>query len=321
MFRTHKHWLLVPALAALLALAVSASGRAADIDMSGVWKGTYAVDNGEAKATITITKSGGKYSGTIALIDEKINVSIRNGDMDDEYFAVWGVIPTRTPDGQMIQAHFTFGGFVDPAGGVWEGNWTVSDKDGNVGGGNLFTFQRDKAATPGGGSGAPPVPQPAIDGGKPGAVSMAGHWQGTYTQTNKQAGTLSIDLRQAGGSYRGDGRAVDNDGTVIPPITLASGKMSGKRFTTDGTMTLIADDGQEFPATVSLSGDAAGDAWRGNILVKAKIDGEETTVISGMFRLERSSGGGKSSPEIKSGPSGISGGGMSGKGKTAKGGN
>ncbi len=85
--------------------------------------------------------------------------------------------------------------------------------------------------------------------------------------------------------------------------------MAGKRFTTNGTMTVIADDGEKFPATVSLSGDATGDAWRGNILVKAEIEGEEMTVISGRFQLERS-GGASSSIGIP----GKSGGGMSGMG-------
>lgn len=348
MVRMLSRLLVIPALFALLSLAAPASGQGAEIDMTGVWKGTYSVANGEANATVTIKNNGGKYSGTIALTDENINISIRNGGMDDEYFAVSGVFPSKTPDGKTVQAHFTFGGFVEPDGGMWEGNWTIGDKDGNVVAGNLFSFTRE------GGSGKPettggdiaisnppqkpntgglvgtkpntPKPEPAKPVGgsdaKPAtggtttsAASMAGRWEGTYTQTNKQAGTLSIELQERGGSYKGSGQAVDNDGTEIPPITFASGKMTGKRFALDGTMTLVTEYGEEFPGTVSLSGDATGDAWRGNILVKTEIEGEDTTVISGMFKLERK--GGASSPPSKqgSGSPGISGGGMSGRGK------
>lgn len=353
MLRTISCFFRISAWAALLGCAIAGvPGRAAEPDMTGVWEGKYAaIDSAElvAQARITIKRSGNACSGTISLIDEKITVPIRDCEVDDGFLSVSGPMTARGAEsGRVGQVFVAFGGFVDPDGVIWEGTWTVSDRDGNVGGGNIFALEREGGPPapvggglasklpkkPGGNLGnlvgtkpktpKPAPSKPAPDGGSDepsspyGRVSMAGHWEGTYTTSSQSSGTMTIDLARRGASYAGDGLVVADDGTEMPPLVFTSGKMSGKKFGLDGEMTVETEDGEEFPATVGMTGDVNGDAWRGTLLVKVNVEGEETAIVSARFRLQRAADDTPApkpapKPEIKA--SGKVGGGISGRGR------
>lgn len=287
-------------LSVMTGLALSATALAAEIDMSGVWKGTYGTDDPEVEARliITIKKAGARYSGTISLPDEKINVSIRQGSMEDGYFSVTGVLPTKGMDGKMVQAHVTFGGFMDEDSPTWDGNWTVTDKDGNVAAGNIFTASRATKPRPTGGDDEEKITPPKPEKPQPGpkiAVSGAGLWKGSYNASNQTSGSLTIVVKQANKKFTGTGVARDNDGTDIPAITFTAGKMAGQKLTLLGSMMALGEDGEEIPASVRAIGDITADAWRGTLTVKPEA--EDTAGLSITFRLKRVKE--KPAPEIE----------------------
>lgn len=245
--RRHLPRFFVLAFAALL-LVVGTAARSAEIDMSGTWTGTYGTDdpNVMAKVIITIKEASGKYSGSISLPDEKLMIGIRTSAMDDGFFAVSGVLTSKDPNGNPVQAHVTFGGFVDDDGTAWDGTWSVGDKDGRIAVSNLFSVTREaKVAQPKPVTGGPQPGKkttigtiaPKPDTSKPATQTptgtdqsvISGTWTGTFRASNQTAGTMTIKMSQNRGGYSGTGEVVDDDGTTIPPITFSDGKQSGKK--------------------------------------------------------------------------------------------
>jgi len=312
-------------LALLVLLALPGTGLSAGEGVSGIWRGTMEIGDTKQQLSFTVRQRGDAFTGTIAIPTDNLNFPIEAGEYDDGYLSLSGISPVTLPDGSTPKMRFVYEGFLDDNQKEWEGDWRmeVAETKQPTAASGSFKVTRTVAGSGGGTETDPPKeptkttppekPAEKTDANEktkgptpPENALMAGAWSGPCKPSEApEPGTLSIEVKTDGASFKGSGTMFKEGDDEIPviPITFTSGKLDGKRFELAGTIAMPMEDGGEMSAIISLSGQVSGDTWRGNLLIKVEVEEEEVPVVSATFNLKRGDG---ASPKSDGGAAGKS---------------
>jgi hypothetical protein len=187
----------VAVMALLLLLALTVRARAANVDVSGTWKGSFEFGGDSYPLTLHLTAAGNTLTGTVEGLPTT-PAEIHDGKFDGDNVTFWLNTDYQGTTYKLVYTGKISGDQIAFTFGTEDGSWNT-----------LMTVTRNAEA-------APPAPEP---------TDVTGNWKGTFEYDGNTV-SLTFHLTAAGGVVTGT-----VEGLPTTPAQIHDGKLDGDSVT------------------------------------------------------------------------------------------